>query len=371
MKVAYVITRSDVLGGASVHLLDLAAGAQAEGHDVFIAVGAESETGVFFDRAKSMGLKCQGLRNLVREISPVKDILCFFELRHFFKSTKPDIVHVHSSKAGVVGRLAARSLSIPVVFTAHGWAFTEGVSAKRQIVYRWIETQLSKMSNKIITVSDYDKQLAITQGVASENTLITIHNGVPEMQTVEVHRTGTDTVKIIMVARFEKPKNQSAVIKALAEINAHNWHLELVGDGPELSKCVSLAEQLNIAEKVTFSGACSNVAERLTASDIFVLISDWEGLPLTILEAMRSGLPVIASDVGGVAESINDTKTGILIPRDYQVALCNAFTVLLASHDQRSSMGVEARVKFEQEFTFDMMLNKTLGVYHSVLVETP
>ena len=367
MKIAYVITRSDVLGGASIHLLDLAAGMQAKGHDVVIGVGADAERGVLFERARAMGLKCHGLRNLVREISPIKDLLCFFELRKFFKSIRPDIVHVHSSKAGVVGRLAARSLSLPVVFTAHGWAFTEGVSVKRQKLYRWIESQLSKISNKIITVSEYDRQLAISQNVAGEHTLITVHNGVPEIMPVDVQRSPSDTVKIIMVARFEKPKNQAAVLHALAHSEAQNWHLELVGDGPELAKSVSLAEQFNIGSKVTFSGACSDVAERLATSDIFVLISDWEGLPLTILEAMRSGLPVIASDVGGVAESIDNHTTGILIPRNYQLPLGSALVQLVNSQEERNSMGYKAREKFDREFTFDMMLRKTLCVYQTVL----
>ena len=367
LKIAYVITRSDVLGGASIHLLDLAAGMQAKGHDVVIGVGADAEYGVLFERAKAMGLKCHGLRNLVREISPIKDLLCFFELRKFFKSIRPDIVHVHSSKAGVVGRLAARSLSLPVVFTAHGWAFTEGVSVKRQKLYRWIESQLSKISNKIITVSEYDRQLAISQNVAGGHTLITVHNGVPEIMPVDVQRSPSDTVKIIMVARFEKPKNQAAVLHALAHSEAQNWQLELVGDGPELAKCVSLAEQLNIDSKVTFSGACFDVAERLATSDIFVLISDWEGLPLTILEAMRSGLPVIASDVGGVAESIDNHTTGILIPRNYQLPLGKALVQLVNSQEERNSMGYKAREKFDREFTFDIMLRKTLCVYQTVL----
>lgn len=369
MKILYVITRSDVLGGASVHLLDLAAGAQTKGHDVVIGVGAETETGVFFDRAAAMGIKCHGLRSLVREINVVKDFFCFFELREFFKLTKPDIVHVHSSKAGVVGRLAARSLSLPVVFTAHGWAFTEGVSTKRQTFYRWIETQLSKISNKIITVSEYDRQLAISHKVAPETTLVTIHNGVPEVIPKAVVQSGNTAVNIIMVARFEKPKNHAAVLQALADIESQSWHLELVGNGPELAKCVSLAEYLKISEKVTFSGACSDVAERLAKSDIFVLISDWEGLPLTILEAMRACLPVIASDVGGVAESIDDRVTGILVPRDYQVDLRSTFLQLIQSQEERHSMGHKAREKFEREFTFDLMLHKTLDVYRLVLEE--
>lgn len=369
MKIIYLITRSDVMGGASIHLLDLAAGAKALGHDVVIGVGNAnpSKQSLFQERAALMGLECYGIKSLVREISPVKDISCYLELRAFLKAHSPDIVHVHSSKAGIIGRLAARSLSLPVVFTVHGWAFTEGVSSKRRFLYRWIERIMSRFASMIITVSDYDRKLAIDNKVSDPERMITVHNGMPESHEHAVLELHPPLLKLIMVARFEKPKNQASVLRAVASLKPENWSLELVGDGPELQENKKLAEQLNIQDRVFFPGACTQIAHRLANADVFILASDWEGLPLTILEAMRAGLPVVASNVGGVSEAVINNVTGLLVERGDDAGLTKAIARLMASPETRVQMGAEARSKFESEFTFDLMLRKTLNVYHSVL----
>ena len=369
MKILYVITRSDVIGGASVHLLDLATGVTLKGHEVVVAAGVKQgeSSGIFFDRASDLGITCLKVHNLIREISPVKDVMCFFELRKLIAKLRPDIVHVHSSKAGIVGRLAARSLSIPVIFTAHGWAFTEGVSSRKRKLYIWLERKLSRFSSKTITVSEYDRNLALAHMVGNESLLVTVHNGMPDVDVRQNALLSQETINLIMVARFEKPKNQRALLESLASLNSSGWHLELVGDGPELEGCRQLARQLNIQDSVSFSGACSDVAQRLARADIFVLISDWEGLPLTILEAMRAGMPVIASDVGGVSESVEHNVNGYLVPRDSQVRLCEALLSLIESEELRRAMGREARRKFEDGFTFDLMLNRTLNIYEEVL----
>lgn len=116
MRVLYVITRSDVIGGASVHLLDLAAGAQAAGHDVVIVVGG---FGVFVDRARERGLACISATHLVRPLNVISDFRFYLELRRIVLEWKPNLIHAHSSKAGIIGRLVAKALSIPCVFTAH------------------------------------------------------------------------------------------------------------------------------------------------------------------------------------------------------------------------------------------------------------
>lgn len=369
MKIIYLITRSDVMGGASIHLLDLAAGSKASGHQVIIGVGNPSPSipSLFQARAAEMGLECHSIKSLVREIDPIKDISCYIELRNFMKMHAADIVHVHSSKAGILGRLAARSLSLPVIFTVHGWAFTEGVSAKRRFFYMWVEKIMSRFASKIITVSNYDRNLAIKNSVSDPNRMMTVHNGMPESYDYAVLELDPPVLKLIMVARFEKPKNQSSLLRALASIKTERWTLELVGDGPELQHNIDLAAELKIQDRIVFSGACTDIARRLASSNIFILASDWEGLPLTILEAMRAGLPVVASNVGGVSEAVINDVTGILIERGDVSGLTMAISRLLASQETRMQMGVKARSKFENEFTFKLMLSKTLNIYHSVL----
>lgn len=360
MKIVYVITRSDVIGGASVHLLDLARGAQDAGHEVVILVGGH---GVFLDRAKEKGLRCVSLRYMVREVSLLKDLRGLFELRTAIAEIKPDIIHLHSSKAGVLGRLVAKSLSVPVVFTAHGWAFTEGVSERRRAVYRFIEQYMARFSSKVITVSEYDKRLALDLGVGNQELITTIHNGMPDCAVCPKDYITGDVVRMVMVARFDSPKNHLALVKALTCIKHLKWSLEFVGDGPLLRSVQDVVRSYDLADHVVFSGACNDVSARLAKSDIFILTSDWEGLPLTILEAMRASLPVVASRVGGVSESIEQGRTGFLIERNDQPSLVEALTVLIESAELREEMGRQGRLKFESEFTFDTMLRKTLDVY--------
>lgn len=367
MRVVYVITRSDVMGGASVHLLDLAEGVQALGHEVTILVGGN---GLVVRRARERGLDCRPLRHLLREISPFQDVLGFFELRRRLRELAPDIVHVHSAKAGILGRLAARSMKIPAIYTAHGWPFTEGVSERRRKLYTGIERLMAKFAQRVITVSDYDRSIALAADVGTPNLLVTIHNGIPEIEPeLKVRRDEGEVIRLVMVARFEEPKNHAALLQALSELGGRNWHLELIGDGPNFASMKSLARELGLVDQVTFMGARDDVPDRLSQSEVLLLVSRWEGLPLTILEAMRAGLPVVASDVGGVNEAVSEGETGFLVPRDDCEALRSKMGMLLQSSDLRARMGRAGRRRYEQEFAFDLMLNRTMAVYETVVRE--
>jgi len=359
------MTRSDVIGGAGVHLLDLARGVEDAGHDVTIIVGGE---GLFLEHAIAQGFTCIALKHMVREIHPFKDISGFFELRNVIRACAPDIIHLHSSKAGLIGRIVARSLKIPSIFTVHGWAFTEGVSKHRRILYRNIERVMTLLSDKIITVSNYDKNLALSYKIGNSNLITTIHNGIHDTQLpIQPVAALEPIIKMIMVARFDEPKNHRALLQALSLLKNSAWQLEFVGDGPSLNGVRSFAEKLGLSNRVLFSGACNDVAIRLNQADIFCLISDWEALPLTILEAMRAGLPVIASNVGGIPELVDNNQTGVLVNRHDISSLTTAINTLVGSPDIRSKMGALGRKKFENNFTFDAMLNNTLAAYNSSL----
>jgi glycosyltransferase involved in cell wall biosynthesis len=363
VKVLYVLTQTDSIGGASVHLLDLAHGVQAQGHEVVVLAGGN---GIFHERARRMGLTSLPLRHLIREIHPLHDLLGLWELRQAIKAHCPDLVHLHSTKAGVLGRLAAWSLRVPAVFTVHGWAFTDGVSARRAALYQRIERFMSPFSRRIITVSEYDRQLALKAGVAPAALMTTVHNGMP-LLVEPPSRPHNDTPRLIMVARFDEQKNQTDLLRALGTLNDIHWHAELVGDGPLRPQVMQLAQSLGLADRVEFPGSCNDVAARLARSDVFALVSNWEGLPLSILEAMRAGLPVVASDVGGVAEAVRNDVTGWVVPRGDITALAARLRTLLTSAPLRQQMGEGGHDLFHRQFTFDQMLQKTLQVYRDSL----
>lgn len=363
LHIAYIITRSDVLGGASVHLLDLAKGMIDQGHKVHILVGG---TGAFTEELKKNHIEFSSLKHLRREISLAHDVLGFWEIKKHLKQLKPDIVHCHSSKAGLLGRLAAKSLNLPVVFTAHGWAFTDGVSPRKQKIYATLERFMTKFSDHIITVSEYDRQHGFKHNVGTPELVQTIHNGVPDIKASAIEKSNS-IVRLIMVARFEDPKDQYFLIQALSKLPQHlNWKIDFLGEGPNLQKCQELALTKQLDSKIIFHGQSFKVKEFLNLADIFVLISNYEGFPLTILEAMSASLPIIASDVGGVNESVS-SENGYLIPKGSVDVLVQTLTELIVNTNLRQQLGSNSRYLYETQFSFNTMLQKTFNIYTQVL----
>lgn len=348
-----------------MHVLDLAAAAQAEGHAVEVLVGGD---GIYATLLRDRGLKVINLRYLVRPVRPHLDILAVWECWRVLRHFKPDIVHVHSTKAGLVGRVAAKLAGTPVVFTAHGWAFTEGIDEGSRRLAVFLERRAALLSDAIICVSEYDRQLAVRLGVANGSLLTCIHNGVPEVATaMRCSGPGREVLRIVSVARLDKPKDHTLLLDALATISNLPWVLELIGDGPLTETVQRRARALGLENRVVFSGLCTDVPERLARADVFALVSGWEGLPLSILEAMRAGLPVVASDVGGVIESVHDGVTGFLIPKGDQAVLAERLSRLLSDAALREQMGRAGREVYEREFTFEVMYQRTRQVYQDVL----
>ena len=325
-------------------------------------------TGAFTRELKKNNINYSSLPHLKREISLIHDVLGYWEIKKHLKRLKPDVVHCHSSKAGLLGRLAAKSLNLPVVFTAHGWAFTDGISPKKQQIYSTLERFLARISGHIITVSEYDRQHGFKHNVGTPELVQTIHNGVPDIKTIAIEKSNS-IVRLIMVARFEDPKDQYFLIQALSKLPKYlNWQIDFLGEGPNLQKCQELVANEKLDSKIIFHGQSFKVKEFLNQADIFILISNYEGFPLTILEAMSTSLPIVASDVGGVNESVS-SENGYLIPKGGIDCLVQALTELIANTDLRQKLGNNSRYLYETQFSFNTMLQKTFDVYTQVLAK--
>lgn len=363
MNILLLITRGDSIGGAQIHLKDIAKKLQDEGHEVTILFG---KTGVFSNLLDEMGIKYHIVNNLVREINIIQDFKALKNIIQEIKNIKPDIIAIHSSKTGILGRIAAKITNTPVVFTAHGWAFTEGISPKKRIIYKWIEKLGASFSDRIITVSKYDKQLALKNFVGSEEKIIAIQNGMNDISKSLFATPDIAPLRIIMIARFQQQKDHISLIKALSELKNLAWTLQFVGeDGGTQQEVLNLSAKLGVLNRIEFLGNRSDVDELLSKSQIFVLTSFWEGFPLTIIEAMRAGLPVIASNVGGVNEAVINGETGYVIKNFDE--LVNKLKVLIETPAQRLQMGRQGRIRYEENFTFDHMYKQTYEVYKNVI----
>lgn len=364
IRLAYLITRLDSVGGAQVHIRDLATEFQQRGHDVHVIGGGD---GPYTESLVARGVTVHRLEHLGRPLHPKADTAALQELRQLLKRVRPHLLSTHSSKAGLLGRLAGRSLGIPTLFTAHGWAFTDGVSSREAAFYRWVEKAAAPLGPRIITVSEYDRSLALEHRIAPPSKLVAVHNGMPEVGAKYRATPQGSPVRLVMVARFQEQKDHETLFRALVPLRGQDWQLELIGDGPLEARARSHASQLGLDAKVHFLGARGDVAERLAEAHIFLLISHWEGFPRSILEAMRAGLPVVASDVGGVREAVSEGQTGYLISRGNAEQLTDKLAGLLHSSDLRAELGRAGRARFSATFTFEQMLFKTLAVYNEVL----
>lgn len=371
MKIAYVITKGFPIGGAQIHVRDLGTFLRDLGHSVaVIAGGMNGEESGFARSLRDRDIPYFHVPSLDNPISTVRDFRALREVRAILKVMRPDIVSTHSSKAGLLGRLAAASLQMPVVFTAHGWAFAEGVSRSRAMFYRNVEKLAASITDRIIAVSQADADLALRHHVVPPGKLITIHNGMPDLPDSFRSEPARTPVRLVMIARFQEQKDHSTLLRALGELVEEDWTLDLIGEGPLMPETRELAIKLGMASRIRFLGERLDVPRLLSAAQIYLLISNWEGFPRSILEAMRAGLPVIASDVGGCREAVVEGKTGYLVPRGSVEVLAGRLKTLLTSAELRVQMGKAGRERFERHFIFESMAQRTLQVYESVLRES-
>lgn len=364
MRIAYIVTKSDPIGGAQIHVRDLAASVRVQGHSPVVITSGK---GPFIDELRAQGTPTIVLRHLDAPIAPIRDLRALREIHAALIDLRPDLLAAHSSKAGVLGRMAGWSLRIPVVFTVHGWAFTPGVPRLQATLYRQIERCAGPLASQIITVSEFDRQLALNARVISKHRVVTVHNGMPDIAAGLRADPSRTPARLIMVARFGPQKDHPTLLRALAGIQDHPWEVDLIGEGPLIQDMRSLAATLGIGSRIRFLGQRMDVDQLLAAAQISLLVTNWEGFPLSILEAMRAGLPVVASRVGGIAESVRDEETGYLVPRGDEELLRDRIRRLLLSPNLRVRLGTNGRARYEQYFTLEHFVTQTLAVYRDVL----
>ncbi len=382
-RILQIITKSE-LGGAQSHVADLIEGfgtshSNFDNRDnsdaalsrfvgaceMHLATGTE---GPLTQRARALGAHVHILPRLQRSVNPVVDLEAVRECARLIRRIKPDIVHAHSSKAGVVTRLAGRRTGVPVVFTAHGWGFSPGTPPARRALAWAVEAFVAPLGARIICVSESDRRLALSRRVGTSEKLVTIRYGIPPES--EQARPATSPPRLIMVARFNEQKDQTTLLQALSLLERdgtqRDFHVDLVGSGPDFDRLQTLARELELGSRVSFLGDRHDVPQLLVASQVFILSTHYEGLPISIMEAMRAGLPVIATDVSGIKEEVEHGENGLLTPHRDASALARALDTLIQDAPRREGMGKAARQKFEREFTRDRMLGQIEDLYRQL-----
>ncbi len=359
MKVLTIITRGDAIGGAQTHVLTLSKMLIQDGHEVLVSFGGK-ERGIFGAWLAEESIPFSLVPHLKRNISPIYDFWAFFELIQLVRRYKPDIITLHSSKAGILGRMLKLLFEVPILLTVHGWSFSPGISTFASKFYEFLEKVASRLLDRIIVVSNFDYNLAISRSICTSRKLVMIHNGISNTVN-HFHQSKNDLVNLVMIARFDQQKDHRSLIKACKEIQGIRLHL--LGEGPLLPEIKKMVSEMGLNDMVVFWGQTKDVSKVLQMADIFLLISNWEGFPISTLEAMNFSLPVIVSDVGGACEAVKDGENGYCIPRGQVDLLTEKIINLCENKLLRIAMGKHSKLIFVDKFSSEKMYDKTLQEY--------
>jgi len=299
------------------------------------------------------------------------DYLLPFKLARIIRKNVYDVVHTHEWGVFLEGGLAAFLAGTPVlIHTAHGpyTAYPDTPGSRVKISLRhWLERLISRCFHRIAAVSDSIREYIVREIKIDSRTVVTVHNGIPVEDGLPDRKTGADDVEFITVGRLAEIKNHQLMLRAFHEAlkSGTRARLVIVGDGPERARIEDYRRVNGLENKVTLLGFRADVGELLRKADIFILTSRYEGISVALLEAMRAGLPVIATRVGGVPETVHDGKTGLLVEPDDLPGLVNAMLRLSESAELRRALGRRGHDFLVEEFSLATMSARYGKLYSS------
>jgi glycosyltransferase involved in cell wall biosynthesis len=362
VKIVQLITGSADFGGAQAHVRDLAIGIREAGHECIVVTGPPD--GLFNAQLRARGIITCTLPSFGKALHPIKDLLAFLELLAMLRKLRPDLVAAHTAKAGFLGRVACALLGIPCVFTPHGWSIVDRATGKINRVFKTLERLGGMLGSGVITVCRDELETGRISGLVKPEKIFCVYNGIPDST---IRRQISEDLTVVMVARFHKQKDHATLLRALARLQGYPWRLSLVGSGPLLEAARRLVDSLGVAHRVDFLGECSDTANIVSGSAVFVLSTFYEAFPISILEAMRAGLPVVATNVGGIPEAVSDGFSGFLVPPSRDDLMAESLERLFIDPSLRDQFGRNGREIFLERFTDKQMIVRTLEVYGLLL----
>jgi glycosyltransferase involved in cell wall biosynthesis len=373
IKIFQVITRM-VVGGAQETVLHTAAHLDPQRFSCSIVTGPETgPEGDLSIEARERGADLLVVRSLVRRISPLRDVKAFFALRDLFVTERPEVVHTHSSKAGIIGRAAAYAAGVPtIVHTVHGWSFHGEMSGLTRALYVALEKWAGRVTHRIVVVAAKDISKGVRRGIGREATYCVIPSGIPlDERSAEGAREATRAELRIprsapvvgTVARLSHQKDPFTTLRAMQRIAQARAeaHFVVVGDGELMDECKKLVSDLGL-RNLHLLGLRRDTERLLPAFDVYVLTSKWEGLPRTIPEAMASGVPVVATNVDGNAEVIRHRENGFLVEVGDPDAVAKAALTLLEDAHLYASISAAGRTT-AKEFALEIMVERLTELY--------
>lgn len=351
--------------------------------DIFQVELACAPGGRLIDLVRENHMKVRLFKNMVQPIHPAKDLLTLIELTSFLRKNRYHLVHTHNSKAGFIGRLAATLAGIPVIIhTVHGFAFHDQEPIWKQFLFRNLERAASRWCDRMIFISQPLIDWALEERVTGNDKIVKIYSGIDldRFQPVDDSKKNiirerwglTEKDKVIgIVSKLWDGKGHEILIRTLKrlKVERENIKLVIVGEGYLRERLERLIKSLDLEGSVVFTGFQSDVSDIITTFDVAVLPSFFEGMGRVLLEAMAMGKPVVASNVGGIPDLVDNGTNGFLTRAGDVNELFNALTELLDNKELAITMGEKGREKVSDQFSSKAMVESIRSLYIECLRE--
>jgi len=384
IKVLRIIARLNI-GGPAQHVVFLTEGLAKDRYDSSLVYGQlDAGEGDMSYLVRESGIRHVFIPDLVRPLSPIRDLKALCALMAIMLRERPDVVHTHTAKAGTLGRISAILTGVPIrVHTFHGHIFHGYFGKFRTAVFLACERILARFTDAIVVVSARQRdELLGSYKIGEEKKYKVINLGFEFGKYKDADKAkgsfrrlyglkDTDIV-IISVGRLVPVKNHAMLIDAAALLKektgpdiAGRLKFLMIGDGPDRGALEAYAAQKGCRENIIFTGWVKNVAEAYASADIVALTSRNEGTPLSLIEALAAGRPVVATNVGGVADVLD--KYGFLVDSGDAVSFSARLGELIGSETLRSGMGQAGRQYVEQRFSKKNLFNNVDELYRSLV----
>ena len=381
-KILYIITKS-VWGGAQRYVYDLATNLPKDKFEATVVTGGE---GPLIQKLEKQDIRVAKIPGVTKIVNIWQELKSLFYLYKIFVHEKPDVVHLSSSKFGGLGALAARLSSLVsrhsslVIFTAHGWPFNEDRNFPARVLIYFFSWLTAIFSDRVINLTRNDYKQSLGFPLISKNKFVLIPNGVAdeisfatpaEAKKYLAEKTGyspQETSFLIgTIAELTKNKGLTYLIDAINQIKlratSHKLQAIFIGEGEERLKLETQIKSLGLENTIFLAGFMPDAAKYLPGFDVFVLPSIKEGLPYVLLEAMTAGLPIVASDVGGIPDLIEHEKSGLLVKLKDSFDLAQELKKIIQGPEKYKILGSEAQKTIRTKFQFHAMLTKTTYLY--------
>ncbi|HZB24162.1 MAG TPA: glycosyltransferase family 4 protein [Gaiellaceae bacterium] len=373
------------MGGPALHVAYLASGLREHGYDTTLVAGslARGEDSMEFV-ADELGVKVERLRGLRRDISPIRDVLAVLRLAQLIRRERPTILHTHTAKAGAVGRLAALVSGDArppiVVHTFHGHVLRGYFGPLRTLGFRLLERWLARGTDALVAVSPEVRDDLVRLGVAPREKFTVVRLGIELEERLGGASNGRDETRRVLgigperftvgwIGRMTGVKRTGDVLLAFKELRERGVDavLCMVGDGPEREQVEQRAHDLGIMRDTLFLGYQENVAPFYSAFDAMILPSGNEGTPVSAMESLAAGRPVVATRVGGVPDVVRDGEDGFLVELGDVRELAGALARLADDPELRVRMGEAGRARVLPRYAVQRLVDDVDRLYRALL----